>query len=49
MKFLGCHWGEVVEGFVGSLVVEPVGVVQGLELDVLDAAPGALGSDEFGL
>jgi hypothetical protein len=34
VKFLGCHWGEVIEGFVGSFVVEPFGVVQGLEFDL---------------
>jgi hypothetical protein len=49
VKFLSDMWVEVVEGFVGSVVVEPVGVVEGLEFDVLDAAPGTFGSDEFGL
>ena len=48
MKFLGGDGGQVVDRLVGSFVVEPVGVVQGLELDVLDVAPGSLGADEFG-
>ena len=49
MKFLGGHGGQVVEGLVGALVVEPVDVVQGLDLDVLDAAPRAFGPDQLGL
>ncbi len=47
MKFFGGDGREVVEGFVGALVVEPGDPVEGLELDVLDAAPGAFGADEL--
>jgi hypothetical protein len=39
---------EVVDGLVGALVVEPVHPAQGLELDVFDVAPGALGADQLG-
>jgi putative ABC transport system permease protein len=42
----GC---EVVDGFVDALVVEPVHPVQGLDLDVLDVAPGTVGTDQLGL
>ena len=42
----GC---EVVDGFVGSVVVEPVDPVQGLDLDVFDVSPGPVGSDQLGL
>ena len=42
----GC---EVVDRFVGALVVEPVDPVHGLELDVVDIAPGPFGLDQFGL
>ena len=40
---------QVVDGFVGALVVEPVHPVQGLDFDVLDVAPGPFGSDQLGL
>lgn len=43
MYFLGGDRGQFGEGFVGSLVVEPVGLVLGLELDVLDARDGPSG------
>lgn len=38
VKFLGGHGCEV-DRFVGSLGVEPVDPVRGLELDVLEASP----------
>jgi hypothetical protein len=49
VKFFGCHWGEVGQRLVGTLVIEEVDPVQGLELDVLDAAPRPFGPDGFGL
>lgn len=49
MKFFGCHWREVIQGFVRALVVEEGDPVQGLQFDVLDPSPGTFGSDELGL
>lgn len=49
VELLGGNGCEVVEGLVGSFVVEPVDPVQGLDLDVVDVAPGSLAADEFGL
>lgn len=43
VKFLGGHRSEVVKGLVGSLGIEQVHPVQGLELDVLDPAQGPSG------
>lgn len=43
VRGLDLDWCEVVDRFVGRLVVEPVNPVQGLELNVLDVAPGAIG------
>ncbi len=40
---------EIGEGLVGSLDVEPIHSVQGLDLDVVDIAPRALAVDGFGL
>ncbi len=37
-----------VDGCVGSFVVEPVDVVQVLEFDVVDVAPGSFRADQFG-
>jgi hypothetical protein len=49
VKFLGLDRGEVVDGLVRALIVEEVGPVQGLELDVLDYSPGSFGPDQLGL
>jgi len=40
---------HVVERLVDSLAIEPVDVVQCRPFDVLDAAPGSLAIDQFGL
>lgn len=40
---------QVVDGFVRALGVKPGDPVQGLDLDLLDVAPGPVGSDELGL
>lgn len=47
VKLLGGLGGEVVEVLVRPFGVEPVDPVQGVDLDVLDVAPGALPTDEL--
>jgi len=49
VNFLDPGRGEVVDRLVGSLVVEPVDVVEGLQLDVFDVAPRTFGADQLGL
>jgi hypothetical protein len=49
VKFLGGHRGQVVDSFVRALGVEEVDPVEGLQLDVLDTAPGSFSPDQFGL
>jgi hypothetical protein len=49
VNFLGLDGCQVVDGLVGAHGVEPVDPVQGLDLDVLDVAPGALGPNQLGL
>ena len=49
MKLLHGSRCHVVDRFVEAFVVEPVDPVQGLDLDVLDVAPGPFGADQFGL
>ena len=39
---------QIVDRFVGPLVVEPVDPVQGPDLDVFDVAPWPFGSDQLG-
>lgn len=49
VQVLGLHRGVVFEGFVRPERVVEVDPAQGLELDVLDAAPGALWPDQLRL
>ncbi len=40
---------DVAAGAVQSAVVQPVDVLQGGQLDVVEAAPGAAAADQLGL
>ena len=47
VQVLGLHRSQVVECLVGTEGVVEVDPAQGLELDVLDTAPGALRPDQL--
>jgi hypothetical protein len=49
VNLLDLDRGQVVDGLVRALGVEPVHPVQGLDLDVLAAFPGAVWPDELAL
>jgi hypothetical protein len=49
---VGClefGWWDVATGFEQASVVEPVDVLEGGDLDLLDGSPRATGFDQFGL
>ena len=49
VQVLGGLWGQVVEGLVGASVVVEIDPPQGRRLDVVNASPGALGTDQLDL
>ena len=48
VEFFCLYWCEVVDRFVGALVVEPVHPVQHRGLEVVAVAPGSVGPEQFG-